>query len=57
MAMPGSGTVADLRVSTLAEAEIIEVVTRGRRAMPAFGNVLDADSIRALAKKVLSLRR
>lgn len=57
MAMPGSGPVADLRVSTLAENEIIEVVTRGRRAMPAFGNDLDAESIRVLAKKVLSLRR
>jgi mono/diheme cytochrome c family protein len=51
------GPVADLRASTLAEAEIVRVVTKGRREMPAFGPELDAESIRALAGKVLSLRR
>lgn len=49
--------VADLRQSTLAEAEIVKVVTKGRREMPAFGEELDAEAIQALAKKVLSLRR
>lgn len=51
------GPVADLRASTLEEAEIVQVVTTGRREMPAFGQELDAASIRALAAKVLSLRR
>lgn len=51
------GPVADLRASTLEEAEIVQVVTKGRREMPAFGQELDAASIRALAAKVLSLRR
>ncbi len=54
--MATRGPVADLRASTLAEAEIIQVVTKGRREMPAFGQELDAESIQALAKKVLSLR-
>jgi len=54
--MATRGPVADLRASTLAEAEIIQVVTKGRREMPAFGQELDAESIQALARKVLSLR-
>lgn len=49
--------VANLRQSTLSEEEIVAVVTKGRRQMPGFGQELDADAIRALARKVLSLRR
>ena len=48
--------VADLRESELTEAEIVRVVTNGRREMPSFAEELDGDSIRALARKVLSLR-
>jgi len=48
--------VRDLRASTLTEDEIVQVVTRGRARMPAFGQSLDPDAIRALAKAVLSMR-
>ena len=49
--------VANLRQSTLAGDDIVEVITRGRAKMPSFRTKLDHEAIRALADKVLSLRR
>jgi mono/diheme cytochrome c family protein len=49
--------VRDLRASTLSEEELIQVISKGRARMPAFGQSLDPEGIRALSKKILAMRR
>jgi mono/diheme cytochrome c family protein len=57
MAMAANMPVPDLRRSAMTEAEVVEIVSKGRRQMPAFGQELEADAITALARKVVALRR
>jgi mono/diheme cytochrome c family protein len=48
--------IKDLRASTLSEDDLVKVISRGRARMPAFGESLDPEAIRALARKVMRFR-
>jgi mono/diheme cytochrome c family protein len=49
--------IKDLRQSTLTEAEVVRVISKGRGRMPAFAEALDAEAIQSLADKVIAFRQ
>ena len=51
------GYGANLQASTLSRSQIINVVTNGRNDMEAWGGILDAEEIKAVARYVKNLQQ
>ena len=47
----------DLTVSTLTEAETLQVITKGRNAMAAYESTLSEDELKAVAAYVMNFRK
>lgn len=47
----------NLQISTLPDAELLQVVTKGRRIMPAWGNKLSVQELQLVLNYVKQLRR
>jgi len=53
----GLSGAANLKISVLTKEEVAQVVTNGRKAMPAWGQQLTPEQINQVSEYVLSLRR
>lgn len=47
----------NLQISTLPDAELLQVITKGRRIMPAWGNKLSVQELQLVLNYVKQLRR
>lgn len=53
----GAKAAENLKESTISDAAIIKIITEGKRKMPAYGDRMSAEDIKAVAGYVKTLRK